>query len=246
MPSPFSWQTTLDSGVVLGFTGKSFGSLATPAAESGVDSSLHRRRAELNAYAGARGYQPVLFMKQTHSCTVIDRSNGTQLPPAGFDAHYSSPAASSLGVLTADCLPILLAGTGHQGAPVIAAIHAGRVGLLAGIIQETAQRLRPHWSSTPLAVIGPAICGRCYEVPESMRDAATSRLARIGSTTRWGTPALDLPAAAETLLRDADYRIHRTEICTLEDPAFYSYRGGDKTDRNAGIILTPVAADPKE
>lgn len=241
MPSPFSWQTTLDSGVVLGFTGKDFGSLATPTAESGVASSLQQRRRDLNDYAAATGYHPVAFMNQTHSCNVLARTAAMQPPLESFDGHYSNGQPCSLGVLTADCLPILFAGTNRAGAPLVAAVHAGRVGLLDGIIQHAAQRLVPLWGSqTPVAVIGPAICGRCYEVPAALQEAAARQLARIESTTAWGTQALDLPAAAEQLLSKAGYQTISTAICTLEDPAYYSYRGGDTSDRNAGIILTPV------
>ncbi len=228
---------------MLGFTGNAFGSLATPTAESGVDSSLRRRRSELNEYADALGCAPVHFMNQTHSCTIVDRSVRDEPPAAGFDGHYSSGSARSLGVLTADCLPILLAGRNRAGEPLVAAIHAGRVGLLNGIIETMARALQPLWSAEPaLAIIGPAICGSCYEVPSAMRAAAAGRLARIASTTSWGTPALDLPAAAEILLREAGYQTLQTRICTLEDAAFYSYRGGDETDRNAGVVLVPAKA----
>lgn len=240
MTSPFHWQTTLDSGVMLGFTGRAFGSLAAKPHESGV--VVHPRQ-KLADWTVINGFQPAHFMHQTHSCQVLNHSETNALPEGGFDGHYSSTADASLGVLVADCLPILFHGIGHHGQPVIAAVHAGRVGLLGGILQSAAEKFYPHLipGTHPIAVIGPAICGSCYEVPEEIRAAAEQQLPRTGiaSTTSWNTPALDLPTTAEAILMKQGFDVVKTGLCTLEDQNYFSYRGGDLTDRNAGIALVP-------
>ncbi|NEE53613.1 polyphenol oxidase family protein, partial [Streptomyces sp. SID8455] len=74
----------------------------------------------------------------------------------------------ALAVLTADCTPVLLVDT---VAGVVGAAHAGRPGLVAGVVPAvveamTALGARP---SRITAHTGPAVCGRCYEVPEEMR-----------------------------------------------------------------------------
>lgn len=248
MTSPFHWQITLDSGVRIGFTGQQFGSLATPAAESRVPAlTAEDNRARLNSWAAEHGYAQVRFMNQTHSCTVLEQTRDKK-PALGteFDSHFSESGEVSLGVLVADCLPILLCGETEQGHQVIAAVHAGRVGLLGGIIQDTVATLRPKMRTTrkPLAVIGPAICGSCYEVPEQLQSEAIkqSGFAQIASKTSWGTPSLDLPRTAEQILIGAGYEVIQSDICTLESSDYYSFRGGDAKERNAGIILMPTAA----
>ncbi|MFC0580837.1 polyphenol oxidase family protein [Micrococcoides hystricis] len=215
-------------------------------------SSLPTPRQRLDETVTAAGYNRVRFMRQTHSSCVLPRtvSEDQSSLAAEFDGHYSDGQALSLGVLTADCLPILIAGTNHQGQPLVAAIHAGRVGLLAGIIQQALHVLQPklaapgsHHYVRPTAVIGPAICGQCYEVPLAMREEAETQFSTIGAETSWGTPALDLSAAAAEVLQQAGIHTMSTGICTREDPAFYSYRGGDITERNAGVVLTPATAN---
>ena len=90
------------------------------------------------------------------------------------------------------------------------------------------------------AVIGPAVCGRCYEVPAALRDEVAALLPGSGAITRQGTPALDLPAGAERVLRRAGVAsLHRVEVCTIEDESFFSHRGsaGLPTGRHAGVVM---------
>jgi hypothetical protein len=89
-------------------------------------------------------------------------------------------------------------------------------------------------------VIGPAVCGCCYEVPMAMRDEIAAVLPGSATTTRQGTPALDLPAGAEAVLRQAGVTsIRRIEICTIEDDRMFSHRRGlaRPTGRHAGVVM---------
>ncbi|MBX4303668.1 laccase domain-containing protein, partial [Mycobacterium tuberculosis] len=84
--------------------------------------------------------------------------------------------------------------------PVLAVAHAGRKGLLDGVLQATVEAARAHGAEQLTAWIGPAVCGRCYEVPGEMARSAERILPGITTTTARGTPGLDLPGAARSLL----------------------------------------------
>jgi copper oxidase (laccase) domain-containing protein len=88
------------------------------------------------------------------------------------------------------------------------------------------------------AVIGPAICGRCYEVPADMRADVDRLVPGSGSVSRTGTPSLDLAAGAASMLSALGIAsVRRTDLCTMEDPRFYSYRRDGVTGRFAGVVM---------
>jgi polyphenol oxidase len=154
----------------------------------------------------------------------------------GVDALVTREIATPIGVLVADCLPVLIAAPGG----VVAAAHVGRRGLASGVLQATVAAMTANGadSSGAVAVIGPGICGRCYEVPQQMRDDVDRLVPGSASTTRSGTPALDLAAGAEAILRKDGIGVVRlTGICTMEDPRFYSYRRDGRTGRFAGVVV---------
>jgi pyridoxal phosphate enzyme (YggS family) len=103
----------------------------------------------------------------------------------------------------ADCVPVVLVGSTPRRETVTAVVHAGRKGVEGNIAGRTVDELRRRGAESISAWIGPSVCGRCYEVPEDMR-AAVARVAPLtSSTTRWGTPALDLPAGVRGQLESA-------------------------------------------
>jgi copper oxidase (laccase) domain-containing protein len=91
------------------------------------------------------------------------------------------------------------------------------------------------------AVIGPAICGQCYEVPAAMRDEVGAMVPGSACLTRMGTSGLDLHAGISGQLASLGVRrVQRDERCTAEDDDLYSYRRDGCTGRLAGLIwLTP-------
>ena len=211
---------------------------------------------EARRLALARGLgRPIAWMNQTHSSRVAvltSTPSGPRLKiddeTAPFDpadplanieadglivdarAWAQAPAAA---VMTADCLPVLLAGDSG----LIAAVHAGRLGLLGGILPKAVAAMRAIDDAPVRAFIAPAICGRCYEVPETMRAACAIRLPGSSSITSWGTPALDLVAAGRRQLEEAGCREVRVDPrCTFEDEHLHSYRRNRACGRNAAII----------
>jgi YfiH family protein len=156
---------------------------------------------------------------------------------AGVDALVTSTPGLGLVVLAADCLPVLLA---DAGAGVVAAAHAGRQGLLAGVLEATLAQMQALGATAggTTAVLGPAACGACYEVPQDMADDAEHRLPGSRATTRQGTPSVDLVAGARTVLHGAGVEaVTAVGGCTLEQPErWYSYRRDRTTGRHGGLV----------
>lgn len=164
---------------------------------------------------------------------VGDRVPGALALPVA-DAAVSTRRGLALAVRVADCLPVLLA---DPAVGVVAAAHAGRRGLLEGVLVDTVAAMRQVGARNLRAWIGPHICGRCYEVPKQMATEAAAVLPTTRATTSWGTPALDLAAGAEAQLVDLGVRVARHDPCTLTDQNFFSHRGdGAQTGRQAGLI----------
>jgi YfiH family protein len=200
-------------------------------------------RAGLQEWLGA----PLAFVYQVHGSEVYVATEPTGEVRPVADAIVTSQPQVALAVLVADCVPVLLA---DPAAGVVAVVHAGRRGVAAGVVAETVaamvglgavrERLR--------AVVGPAICGSCYEVPAAMRDEIVAQVPAAASTTTWGTPALDLPGAVLDQLGAVGVGIiERVGGCTLEDRRWFSHRGaatGRPVGRLAAVIrvLDPVLA----
>lgn len=226
------------------FTSVAEGNLALHVGDVPEDVLRHRRALESRLGVGPGALQ---FMNQTHSVRVHE------VPPAGFaparpegddavawgpdaDAMISPDGSVPLAVMVADCLPVVFAATSDDGGLVTAVAHAGRKGLLGGILQGTIEALRAAGGHDLHAWIGPAVCGACYEVPADMAAEADDLVPGIAATSRWGTASLDLPGAATRLLADRAVNVTASAPCTLEDPDYYSYRRDPRSGRLAGIV----------
>ena len=98
---------------------------------------------------------------------------------SGVDGIVTAAAGLGLAVLVADCVPIL---AGDPSAGVIAAVHAGRLGAAGGVALRALAAMVSAGARVDAVevLLGPAICGRCYEVPAAMRDEVGGGAARIG------------------------------------------------------------------
>ena len=154
------------------------------------------------------------------------------LPEA--DGVVASVSGLTLSVRAADCVPVLLA---DPEVGVIGAAHAGRAGVVAGVVVETVRAMRLRGAARIHAWIGPYVCGACYEVPQSLQDDVAAVVAETASTTSWGTPALDLGRGIRTQLEALGVDVHDVSRCTRESGDLYSYRrDGADAGRQAGII----------
>jgi copper oxidase (laccase) domain-containing protein len=96
--------------------------------------------------------------------------------------------------------------------------------------------MRDMGASHITAIIGPAICGSCYEVAEDVFSEVVENHPFARSKTAQGTLALDLPAALRSVLSDQGVAIINKFECTVESPELFSYRRDGVTGRQAGII----------
>ncbi|MFF5027064.1 peptidoglycan editing factor PgeF [Streptomyces collinus] len=189
--------------------------------------------------AEALGLDPglVVWMNQVHGAgvAVVDEPWGAQ-PVPEVDALVTTRRGLALAVLTADCVPVLLA---DPVAGVVAAAHAGRPGMIKGVV-PAAVRAMTELGAEPGRIVartGPAVCGRCYEVPEAMRAEVAAVEPAAHAETSWGTPAVDVGAGVHAQLErlGVDDRA-QSPACTLESGDLFSYRRDRTTGRLAGYV----------
>jgi len=173
-------------------------------------------------------------MRQVHGNTVDvpEARRSTSRPDA--DALVSTEPDTVLVVRVADCVPVLIA---DADAGVVAAVHAGRPGLVAGVVPAAVARMRELGGSDLTAWLGPRVCGACYEVPEAMQAEVGALVPEAVSTTSWGTPALDIGAGVRAQLEALGVDVVDLATCTRESGDLYSYRrDGARAGRFAGLI----------
>lgn len=235
------FASNLDPSIQLAFTSQAEGNLALHVNDD--PRLVAENRARLEDLIGVRRFS-LNFMNQVHSADVhevqpVQRTSWLEPAAPTCDGLLDATGAQPLAVMVADCLPVLFVGRNSQsGQTLSAATHAGRRGLLDGILENTVEALRAHGADVMEAVIGPSICGRCYEVPEDMARESEQLRPGIRTSTRWGTPGLDLPASAEDELRGLGVDVRQSGVCTLEDENYYSYRRSSPSGRLAGLIWT--------
>ena len=173
---------------------------------------------------------PVAFMSQVHGDTIVEvRELSTEAPTA--DALITDNPNLALAVMVADCIPLLLSSMN-----LVAAVHVGRAGLVNSIALKTVTRMQELGAGSISAMIGPSICGSCYEVPKELHDSVVSLHPAASSRTSSGTFGLDLPAALKVALETAGVAVESKDICTFEDENYYSYRRNQVTGRQVGVI----------
>lgn len=176
--------------------------------------------------------------RQVHGARVRVTTDAAALGDDGTEADGQAltvPGAAGV-VLTADCLPVVVA-----GARAVAALHAGWRGLAGGVLEQGVAALRALGEDGPLtAAIGPAAGGCCYEVGPDVRAA----FAADGVLAREGAHPIDLPAIAARRLHAAGVDVvHDCGLCTMctmdeqtGERTFFSHRAdGGVTGRQAGI-----------
>jgi polyphenol oxidase len=222
----------LGPGVRAGFSTTALGNVGLTV---GDEAAAAVRREQVAEWASG----PVAWARQVHGaevCEVLDRGAAPSADVGECDAMVTA-STTGLAVVVADCVPVLLA---DPVARVIGTAHAGRRGLLAGVVPAVIAQMRRLGARDLRAVVGPAICGSCYEVPEQMRDAAEAVVPGTASLTSWGTPALDVPAGVVSQLVQEQVQVTRLDICTRTDDRFYSHRRhlaeGVPAGRIAGVV----------
>lgn len=164
---------------------------------------------------------------QLHSATVNRAEAGVRGAVQG-DGLWTDEPDLPLLALTADCVPIALVRT--RGRPAVAVLHAGRIGLLAGLVERAVSILGRGLA----AAVGPAIGPCCYEVGEEVRGPYRDRFGP--EIIRDGR--LDLWSASERLLRECGCAsVERFDVCTAcNADRFFSYRRDGKPHGGQGVV----------
>jgi polyphenol oxidase len=178
-----------------------------------------------------RGAYRFATARQVHGDRVVEHdgawSGWLRLDDA--DGHFTAVRGTAMAVTVADCVPVFI---GHPSGAA-ALLHAGWRGTAARILERgiavcrsrglAPRDLRLH--------LGPAICGRCYEVSPDVYAALTGRSVSAPS-------AVDLRAVLADQAAAAGVRAVSTSPCCTRchNDEFYSHRAGDE-GRQLGVIL---------
>lgn len=220
-----AWHSRLRGAVTVGlaFTDASsdFGDRARPA---------EAVRALVRSLSGAGQGQ---WMAQVHGARAV-LVDGTERTVPEADALVTDREGVVLVTRVADCVPVLLA---DGDAAVVAAVHCGREGMRHGVLSAAVSAMREARATQIRAVVGPRICGRCYEVPEELRAEVAAVEPASHALTRWQTPGLDIGAGAAAQLTRLGCSVTDVERCTYEDPGLHSHRrDAGAAGRLAGLV----------
>jgi YfiH family protein len=192
-------------------------------------------RKRLTAAIGL-GDDGVVWMNQVHGDHVVAVDGPADAAIDNTDALVTTTPRLALAVVTADCVPVLMA---DARAGVVGAVHAGRVGAQKGVVARAVEAML-GLGAHPVDIsvlLGPAVSGRNYEVPAAMAAEVEAALPGSRTTTSRGTPGLDLRAGIARQLTalgitaiDADPR------CTVEDRTLFSHRRNNPTGRLASLV----------
>ncbi|MFD8766784.1 peptidoglycan editing factor PgeF [Streptomyces mirabilis] len=231
------------SGAHFAFTDRWGGVSAVPYEELnlggavGDDPDAVRTNRELAAKSLGLDPALVVWMNQVHGpdVAVVDGPwLSAEIP--SVDAVVTARRGLALAVLTADCTPVLLA---DPVAGIAGAAHAGRPGMVAGVV-PAAVRAMVELGAEPERIVartGPAVCSRCYEVPDEMRAEVAAIEPAAYAETSWGTPAVDVTAGVHAQLERLGVCDRaQSPVCTLESDDHFSYRRDRTTGRLAGYV----------
>lgn len=193
------------------FTARDFGSLADPVLNENIE-----RLSKLVA-------KPIQVMTQEHGNQVSVIERPISAPVA--DAMVSCNKEIALAVRVADCLPLLLYSNN-----VIAAVHVGRKGLMNQVAVNAVTQMRKLGAKEITGVVGPHICGQCYEVGADIFTEVTNAYPATFKKQNY----LDLYAGLVSQL--PEIKLSNIDICTKENPDYFSYRANGEAGRQVGVI----------
>ncbi len=175
------------------------------------------------------------WLEQVHGTDVVELEHAP--PLARADGAVARTRHRVCAVLTADCLPVLLAArTGR----VVGVAHAGWRGLASGVIEATLARMGVPGGEV-VAWLGPGISQAAYEVGQDVYESFAARDPGARAAFRPGAPGkyhADLYALARRRLSAAGVTaVHGGAFCTYGEPnRFYSYRRDGTTGRMATLV----------
>jgi YfiH family protein len=199
-----------------------------------------RNRAALAAAIGVPESHLAL-MRPTHGAGVAVLDEAPVDEVDGVDALVTARPGLALVALAADCVPVLLA---DADAGVVAAVHSGWRGVAVDVTGAALAAMaglgaRPERTR---ALLGPAVCPRCYPVAPERRAAVAAVNPAAVATSADGHPALDLRAGIAARLSAAGVAATLVGGCTAEDRRLFSYRRDHVTGRQCGAVALEAEA----
>jgi len=226
-----AFSTTRNGGVSAGaYASLNLGAASARRAAADDPLAVAQNRARVQAHLPS---QPV-WLDQVHGSTVhVPTSERAATPPMA-DAAVTGERNVVLAVLTADCLPLVLA---DRGGTTVGIAHCGWRGLAAGVV-EGVLRTMALPAADIVAWMGPAIGPAAFEVGADVRDvfvaqaAADAAAFRPKRTGKWWADIYALARAR--LFRAGVTDIHGGGLCTVTDAQrFFSFRRDGETGRMA-------------
>lgn len=230
-----------DSGKVKhGFVGRQGGvskglynSLNCGPGSDDTPESVQENRARVAAHFGVSPDRLLrLCQEHTSDCLVVRDPFPENTDPPVADAMVTDVPDLALGILTADCGPVLFAGEKADGTPVIGAAHSGWSGALKGVSESTIHKMVEIGAEleTIRAAIGPCIGPASYEVssgfetPFLERDPADEHFFKPAQ--KEGHLMFDLPGYIASRISQAGVKqVTITGVDTYkEEDKFFSYR----------------------
>ena len=198
--------------------------------------SLNRKR-----IAAAFEFAPkhLVLLNQMHGDQILLLKGPLATLPffASYDAMITDSPDTYLGILTADCLPILIV---DQKRKVVAAVHAGRQGTALHIARKVLKKMRDEFGSLPedlLIALGPSVGPCCYEIDEKVFRREWEPFATGRGMERW---ALDIAGFNLSQIKKEgveEDQILRIDLCTsCHNDLFFSYRREGRTGRQLSFI----------
>ncbi len=178
------------------------------------------------------GAAKLTYLTATHG-TVVNIATESGQAPDG-DGLVCTEEDHAIIALSADCVPFALV---DPNARVIAVGHAGWKGVLANLMRTLTDEFKKHGGqpSNSTAVIGPSICGACYEVPADRVELFKN----VRPSAIYDQSHLALAQGVHSTLQEFGFAIHQISGCNYEDPNLFSYRraSGGPTGRSGLVAI---------
>ena len=170
----------------------------------------------------------IFYMNQVHGIEIFEVTTETIATPIA-DAIFTREKNVALAVQVADCIPLLL-----SSGSMVAAVHVGRKGLAGGIVEKVIKLFHDGEDAQVKADIGPAICGKCYEVDLETYESVIAVVPQTATSSQGHY--LDLIKATMDILNRNEIAVRDWGICTKENQKYFSYRRDGVTGRQVGVI----------
>jgi YfiH family protein len=191
-------------------------------------------RARLATRLGLPDPNEWCWLRQVHGAVVVEGASTGDGDPPEADAAVTRVPGLPLVVQTADCAPIALASD-----DAVSVVHAGWPGLVAGVVETAVVALRSAGSGPVRAALGPCVHAADYEFGRADLDRVVAALGpSVEASTRFGAPALDVPAAVRAALaRVGVEELVDVDVCTFASAEHFSYRRDHVTGRQVLVAV---------